>query len=53
MIIDSDKFYYRVYGLNIESEICIPELTIIENLNKVNINTKIYYKNASREIKEL
>ena len=47
-----NKFYYRVYGLNIESEICIPEFTIIENPQAVNIDTKIYYKNAGQEIKE-
>ena len=47
-----DKFYYRVYGLNIESEICIPEFTTIEKLQEINIDTKIYYKNASIEIKE-
>ena len=29
-----DKFYYRVYGLNIESEICIPEFTTIEKLQE-------------------
>ena len=47
-----NKFYYRVYGLNIESEICIPEFSTIENPQKVNIDTKIYYKNASEDIKE-
>ena len=47
-----NKFYYRVYGLNIESEICIPEFTTIENPQEVNIDTKIYYKNAGQEIKE-
>lgn len=46
-----NRFYYRVYGLNIESEICIPEFTTIENPQEINIDTKIYYKNASQEIK--
>lgn len=48
----NNKFYYRVYGLNIESEICIPEFTKIENPQEVSIDTKIYYKDASKEIKE-
>ena len=47
-----NKFYYRVYGLNIESEIRIPEFTVIENPQEVNIDTKIYYKDASEDIKE-
>lgn len=52
MSLDNKKFYYRVYGLNIESEICIPQFTAIDNINEVNIDTKIYYKRASIEIKE-
>lgn len=30
----NNKFYYKVYGLNIESEILIPEFTTIENQKK-------------------
>ena len=46
------KFYYRVYGLNIESEICIPEFTVIKDPSKKNIDATIKYKNVSKEIKE-
>ena len=36
------KYYYKVYGLNIESEIKIPELIILEKENEPNIDVTIY-----------
>ena len=35
------KYYYKVYGLNIESEIKIPELIILEKENEPNIDVTI------------
>lgn len=49
---ETKKFYYRVYGLNLESEIYIPEFTVIKNPSKKNIDATIKYKNVSKEIKE-
>ena len=45
------SYLYRVYGLNIESEIKIPELSKLDNDN--NIDAKINYGIVSNEIKEL
>ena len=42
------KFYYRVYGLNLESEVYIPEFTVIKNPSKENIDTTIKYKSFSK-----
>lgn len=36
------KYYYKVYGLNIESEIKIQELVILNDENKANIDVTIY-----------
>ena len=36
------KYYYKVYGLNIESEIKIQELIILNDENKANIDVTIY-----------
>lgn len=49
---ETKKFYYRVYGLNLESEVYIPEFTVIKNPSKENIDTTIKYKSVSKEIKE-
>jgi len=46
------KFYYRVYGLNLESEIYIPEFTVIKNPSEKNIDATIKYNSVSKEIKE-
>ena len=45
------SYLYRVYGLNIESEIKIPELSKLDNEDI--INAKINYEIVSDEIKEL
>ncbi len=49
---ETKKFYYRVYGLNLESEIYIPEFTVIKSPSKKNIDATIKYKTVSKEIKE-
>ena len=49
---ETKKFYYRVYGLNLESEIYIPDFTVIKSPSKKNIDATIKYKTVSKEIKE-
>lgn len=45
------KYYYRVYGLNIESTIEIPELETIKN--DCNIDVRLSYGEVNDEIKSL
>lgn len=45
------KYYYRVYGLNIESSIMIPELDVIDN--SCDVHVKLSYGVVNEEIKEL
>lgn len=47
------KYYYKVYGLNIESEIIVPELTVLEYKEENNIDVKISYGIVKKEIKNL
>lgn len=46
-------YFYRVYGLNVESEILVPELSVIDNPNEVDIDVNICYGNMPSDIKEL
>ena len=36
------KYYYKVYGLNIESEIKMQELVILNDKDRANIDVNIY-----------
>lgn len=45
------KYYYRVYGLNIESTIQVPELEMIDSNS--NIDVRMYYGQVNQEIKDL
>lgn len=45
------KYYYRVYGLNIQSSIMIPELEVIDN--NCDVDVKLSYGVVNDEIKEL
>ena len=44
--------YYKVYGLNVESEILIPELSILDNTERSDVQVKISYGVVSEGIKE-
>ena len=44
------KYYYKVYGLNIESEIKIQELVILNDENKANIDVTIYIDKMPKSI---
>lgn len=44
------KYYYKVYGLNIESEIKIQELFILNDEDKANIDVTIYIDNMPESI---
>lgn len=52
MSISNKKYYYKVYGLNVESDILVPELTILDNDIDKNIDVKIYYKTMPDDIKQ-
>lgn len=52
MKINNQKYYYKVYGLNIESEILVPELTFLDDKIEKNIDVKIYYKTMPDDIKQ-
>lgn len=52
MSISNKKYYYKVYGLNVESEILVPELTILDNDIDKNIDVKIYYKTMPDDINQ-
>lgn len=52
MNISNQKYYYKVYGLNIESEILVPELTALEKNMRKNIDVKIYYNTLPDDIKQ-
>lgn len=45
------KYYYRVYGLNIESTIQVPELEMIDSNS--NIDVRMSYGQVNQEIKDL
>lgn len=45
-----DKYYYKVYGLILESEICIPELLTVES-GEYNDRVYIKYSDMPQEIK--
>ena len=47
------SYFYRVYGLNIESEILVPELSILKEHERNNIDAKINYGVVCDEIKNL
>lgn len=51
MNISNQRYYYKVYGLNVESEILVPELTTLENNIENNIDVKIHYKPMTDDIK--
>ena len=38
------KYYYRVYGLNIESTIEIPEFEVIDDISKYSIDVNLTYE---------
>lgn len=46
------KYYYRVYGLNIESNIEIPEFEIIDDISKYSIDVNLAYGTVNDEIKD-
>lgn len=52
MNVRNQKYYYKVYGLNIESEILVPELMVLDNKIDKNIDVKIYYKTMPDDIKQ-
>lgn len=52
MNIKKKKYLYNVYGLNIESEIMIPELTILDPNYKDNIDVKIIFDFMNEDIKQ-
>lgn len=52
MNISNQKYYYKVYGLNIESQILVPELTVLDDKIEKNIDVKIYYKTLPDDIKQ-
>ena len=45
------SYFYRVYGLNVKSEILIPELTVLEEDKRNNIDVNICYKPMDSDIK--
>ena len=47
------KYYYRLYGLNIESTIEIPEFELIDDISNINIDVNLNYGTVNREIKDL
>ena len=47
------KYYYRVYGLNIESTIEIPEFEVIDDISKYSIDVNLTYGTVNSEIKDL
>ena len=47
------KYYYRVYGLNIESTIEVPELEIIDSDCDIDIDVNLSYGVVNDEIKDL
>lgn len=47
------EYCYKVYGLNIKSEMIIPELTILEDSERDNIDVKIVYKEMHEDISKL
>lgn len=46
------KFKYRVYGLNIESELELPELIKLDETNNDNIDVSISYGSAPEDLKQ-
>lgn len=52
MNVKTKKYLYNVYGLNIESEIMIPELTILDPNYKDNIDVKIIFDFMNEDIKQ-
>ena len=51
MSLEKSRFYYKVYGLEVESEIKIDEFVPIENINAEN-KVNIVYANMPLNIKE-
>ena len=45
------SYFYRVYGLNVKSEILVPELTILKDDRRNNIDVNICYKSMDADIK--
>lgn len=45
------NYFYRVYGLNVKSEILIPELTVLEDDKRNDIDVNICYKPMDSDIK--
>ncbi|WP_071120042.1 phosphoenolpyruvate carboxykinase (ATP) [Romboutsia timonensis] len=45
------SYFYRVYGLNVKSEILIPELTILEEDKRDKIDVNICYKMMDADIR--
>lgn len=52
MNIKTKKYLYNVYGLNVESEIMIPELTILDPIDKDNIDVKIIFDFMNEDINQ-
>lgn len=52
MNVKTKKYLYNVYGLNVESEIMIPELTILDPIYKDNIDVKIIFDFMNEDIKQ-
>lgn len=46
-------YFYKVYGLNIESEILVPELSELDKSERNNIDVSISYGEMPADIKEL
>lgn len=46
-------YFYKVYGLNIESEIFVPELSQLDKSEQNSIDVKISYGTMPQDIKEL
>lgn len=52
MNVKTKKYLYNVYGLNVESEIMIPELTILDPIDKDNIDVKIIFDFMNEDINQ-
>lgn len=46
-------YFYKVYGLNVESELLVPELSPLDKSEQNNIDVKISFGSMPRDIKEL
>lgn len=47
------KYFYKVYGLAIESELLIDELIVLDTRERENIDVKISFKEVKPKIKEM